>query len=241
MAYSTLLSIIQDLCERQNIPVPAAVIGSADPQVRQLRALLEEEGNDLSARHDWTALTYVGTIITRDDTELQATWPPSGYPGMRKMKNETFWDRSTRRPVCGPMNATEWEMTQAMAISGPMYRYRIFSQNLYVTPIPTASLVWYFEFVSSYWIAADSSGAFPLKRRFELDTDVVLLPDDLCLQGLRWRWKKEKGLDYAEDFRTYEIQVKNAMGDDNGQKSLKMDDTNPGPVPGVFVTPGSWI
>lgn len=238
---STMLSIVQDLCARQNIPVPAAVIGSGDPQITQLRALLEEEGNDLAARHDWTTLTYQG-VLTTQASEYQAEFPPTAYPGFRKLKNETFWDRENKRPVCGPLNARDWEMIAAMQTSGPMYRYRIYHRQIYVTPAPPAGELWWFEYVSSYWIAANDAGSFPLRKRFEADTDVVLLPDDLCLQGLRWRWKKEKGLDYAEDFRTYEIQVKNAIGDDVGQRPLRMDaDPTRGPVPGVFVTPGSWI
>jgi len=60
--------------------------------------------------------------------------------------------------------------------------------------------------------------------------------------GLRWRWKKENGFDYAEDFRTYETQVKDAIGRDGGKPILHQDE-NPwrGPAPGIFIPEGNWI
>ena len=78
------------------------------------------------------------------------------------------------------------------------------------------------------------------KQYFTLDTDTTLLPEDLVIQGLRWRWKKEKGLDYAEDFRTYEMQVKDAIGRDGGKPTLHLDGSESG-KPGVFVPAGSWL
>lgn len=235
---STLLSVIQDLCGRQNLPVPTTVYGSSDPQVVQLMRLLEEEGNDLSARADWEGLTFEAAVTTLA-AEDQGTIVSLCANGFRKIKNQTIWDRTNKRPVCGPMNARDWQTMKAMVVSGPRYRYRIRGGKLLVNPNPPASESWYFEYVTNNWLT-DTTGV-TYKRRFTADTDIVLLPDDLCLQGLRWRWKKEKGMDYAEDFRTYEIQVKNATGEDGGKPVLEMDGCQSDPVPGIFVTPGSWI
>jgi hypothetical protein len=60
------------------------------------------------------------------------------------------------------------------------------------------------------------------------------------LAGLKWRWKKEKGLDYAEDLRTYETQVKDAMGRDGGKRVLNMNGCPSDAMPGVFIPQGSW-
>jgi len=110
---------------------------------------------------------------------------------------------------------------------------------LLVTPTPTAGYTWAFEYASKNWILGTDGITY--KQYFTLDTDTILLPNDLVLMGLRWRWKKEKGLEYAEDFRTYEMQVKDELGRDGGKPNLHMDDEGwHGPVPGIFVSPGSW-
>jgi hypothetical protein len=58
--------------------------------------------------------------------------------------------------------------------------------------------------------------------------------------GLRWRWLREKGLDYAELFRTYEMQVKDALGRDGGKRVLSMDGNRREVGPNVFIPSGSW-
>lgn len=236
---STLLSIVQDMCGRQNIPVPATVYGTSDPQVLQIMRLLEEEGNDLSSRADWERLTFEAAVTTLA-TENQGTIESLCTNGFRSIKNDTIWDRTTMLPVCGPLSSKDWQTLKAVLSTGPRYLYRIRGGNLIVNPAPPAGSSWYFEYVTNKWLT--DSGGTTYKRRFTADTDIVLLPDDLCLQGLRWRWKKEKGMDYAEDMRTYEIQVKNALGQDGSKPQLKMDmDGSASPVPGIFVSPGSWI
>ena len=242
---STLLSIVSDLCGRQNLPVPTTVYGTTDPQVRQMAKLLEEEGNDLAMRHPWECLireAFHTTIAAEDQGAIDTIAVPVGASssdGFRSIVNQTIWDRTTRLPVCGPMNPQQWQAMKAVTTSGPKYRFRIRGGKLLVNPTPPAGESWYFEYITKFWILGANGTTY--KNRFTLDTDVILLPDDLVLQGLRWRWKKEKGMDYAEDFRTYETQVKDQASKDGGKPVLRMDMAGwGGPQPGIFIPDGSW-
>lgn len=233
---ATLLEVVTDHCGRTGLPVPTTVYGSSDPQVVQIMRLLEEEGDDLSARGTWQALVNEAAVTTVA-TESQGAMTTLASNGFRYIVNQTIWDRSNRLPICGPVNAQWWQAMKAMLSTGPRYTHRIRGGNLIVNPVPTAGLTWYFEYASKNWIVNSTT----YKRRFTADADTILLPEGLCLQGLRWRWKKEKGFDYAEDFRTYEVQVKDALGRDGGKPILHMDnDGIGGPQPGVWVSPGSW-
>jgi len=141
--------------------------------------------------------------------------------------------------VCGPLDAVEWQAMKALTQTGQRYRYRIRGGLLRVNPVPPASESWFFEYVSKNWILGADGTTY--KAYFTLDTDTILLPEELVLMGLRWRWLKEKGLDYAEQFRTYEMQLKDALGRDGGKPIMRMDDTWwAGPKPGVFIPSGSW-
>lgn len=234
----TMLTTIQNFCRRTNITVPTTVYGSTDSQVLQAMSLLEEEGNDLALRGSWQGLTFEAshTTLAAEDQGAIATIASNGF---RYLKNETIWDRTTRLPVCGPLDSKEWQALKAYVVTGPRYRYRIRGGKFLVNPSPPVSESWYFEYVSQYWILGADGTTY--KQYFTLDTDTMLLPETLLLQGLRWRWKKEKGLDYAEDFRTYEMQVKDALGRDGSKPTLDMDNQSwRGPQPGVFVSPGSW-
>ena len=60
----TLLQIVSNFCSRTGLPVPTTVYGTTDPQVTQVRALLEEEGNDLASRGSWQGLINEASLTT---------------------------------------------------------------------------------------------------------------------------------------------------------------------------------
>lgn len=233
----TVLSVVTSFCERTGLPVPTSVLGTTDKQLLQIRALLEEEGNDLASRGSWEGLTFEASLTTlaSDDQGAISTIASNGF---RYIKNDTIWDRTSQLPVCGPMDSAEWQAMKALVNTGPMYRYRIRGGKLLVDPTPPAGNNWRFEYVSQYWSLGANGTTY--KQYFTLDTDTILLPETLVLMGLRWRYKKEKGLDYAEDFETYEMQVKDALGRDGSKKTLSMEGSDSDRQPGIFVPSGSW-
>lgn len=231
----SLLTCVQHFCRRTGVQVPATVLGTTDPQVAQIYALLEEEGHDLAQRGPWQGLTQEAahtTLAAEDQGAIDSI-----ASGFRSIKNETIWDRTDGLPVYGPLDSKYWQGLKATVTTTPRYQYRIRGGRLIVSPAPPAGHDWRFEYLSKYWVmGADGT----TKQYVTLDTDTFLLPEELLLMGLRWRWKKEKGLDYAEDFRTYEMQVKDAIGRDGGKPTLHLDGSESG-KPGVFVPAGSWL
>lgn len=224
----SMLTVVQHFCRRENIPVPSTAAGSTDTQVKQVVALLEEEGNDLKTRGPWQALTFEATHTTVA-TESQGAIATIASNGFRKIKNDTIWDRTSRVPVMGPLNAQAWQDRQALTSTGPRAEFRIRGGLLLVTPAPTAGLSWAFEYMSENWILGADGTTY--SDYFTLDTDTILLPERLVLMGLRWRWKKEKGFEYSEDFRTYEAQVAEQLGGDGGKPVLYMDGTSSRRIP----------
>lgn len=233
----SLLTIIQEFCGRTGVPKPSTVMASiADTQILQLVSLLQEEGTDLSKRGDWEGLTVEATHTTTA-AEDQGALTSIATNGFRYIKNQTLWDRTDRLPI--PLiGSTDWQRMKAIVNTGPRYRYRIRQGHLLMTPTPAASHSLAFEYLSKNWILGADGTTY--KTAFTLDTDTVLLPEDLMLQGLRWRWKREKGMDYAEDFRTYESQIKQDLGRDGGKEWLQMDGQPFHASPAIIVPQGSW-
>lgn len=236
----SLLTIIQYVCGRTNIPVPQTVMGgTTDSQVLQMLRLLEEEGNDLASRAPWQAITleFTHTSVASEDQGAIDSLMSNGF---RYIKNETFWDRTNRLPIIGPLSEQQWQKMKAYATTGPRFHYRIRGGRLLINPTPTAGYIFAGEYVSKHWILGADTTTY--KQYFTLDTDTVLLPEELLIAGLRWRWKKEKGLEYAEDFRTYELQVKDALGRDGGKPTLSMDgDSTKQQRPGIFIPDMNWM
>ena len=232
----SVLTIIQNVCRRTGLPVPNTALGSTDNQIQQLVALLDEEGNDLAQRGSWQGLENE-CALTTVATESQGTIDSIATNGFRYIINETIWDRTTMLPVAGAVTPKEWQGMKAVLSNGPRYSYRFRGNQMLVNPVPPAGEAWYFEYITQNWlVSADGNN----KAYATLDTDISLLPETLVMAGLRWRWKKEKGFEYAEDMRTYEMQVKDAMGRNGGRQNLHMDGFVRPRSPGIFIPDMSW-
>jgi hypothetical protein len=60
-----------------------------------------------------------------------------------------------------------------------------------------------FNYYSSFWIM--NSARTVSRAQWVADDDFSLINEDTIMKGVVWRWKASKGLDYAEDFRAYEM------------------------------------
>lgn len=232
----SLLTTVQNFCRRTNIPVPNAVLGSTDEQVLQTMALLEEEGNELTTRGDWQEITYEATHTTVA-TEDQGSIDSIASNGFSYVKNNTIWDRDLRLPVY-IIDGPTWQQVKAIEVTGPRYQCRLRGNQLLSNPAPVAGHTWAFEYVSNNWILGTDGTTY--KQYFTKDTDSILLPEKVLLQGLKWRWKREKGLEYAEDFNSYEEMVLKALSQNGMKRNLNMAQQGYSPAPRVYVPDYSW-
>lgn len=232
----SLLTVVQHFCERNNLNSPSTVTGATDGITIQIKALLEEEGADLAARGAWEGITLEATHTTVA-TESQGAIATIASNGFRDFLPDTAWDRTLKLPL-GILNGVEWATQKGFATTSPRYTIRIRGGNLLANPTPTAGDTWAFEYVSKNWILGADGTTY--KEYFTLDTDTMLLPESLLMLGLRWRWLKEKGFDYAEAFRTYENRVTQALGSNGLKKRLNMGGGRTDAKPGISVQQGNW-
>lgn len=234
---ATCLSIVQSVCKRLGLQSPSVAIGNNDPQIANILEICNEEGQELSARSDaWTELqqqaTYT-TVAAEDQGAIETI-----APGLKFIINDTIWNRSLRRPVFGPTTPQVWQQQEAFAINGPWSWFRIQGGHLKMFPVPVAGQSCYFEFITSQWLT-DTTGATGYDA-WQADTDIPRLDYQLLILGTIWRWKKLKGLEYAEDFNTYERRVMDALGRSGGRNRLNLDGARYDLYPVVMVPSGSW-
>lgn len=213
----TALSICQNAAARLGLASPSVVFSSTDEQVKQLRNLMNMEGKTLAKRAAWTKLTTEKTFTT----VAAASQTSSVASDFGWYINETMWNRTTDRPIIGPVSPAQWQAFQAIGLaSAPDAYFRFFgtgTASIYIYPTPTASQTAAYEYVSKNW--CESSGGTD-QDAFALDSDVGILDEELITLGIIWRFLKAKGFDYGEDFRTYEIEVGKAIGRDGGKPRL---------------------
>jgi hypothetical protein len=213
----TALSLVQQAAGELGLPQPSgSLYSSSDGLVQQFAALSNREGIDLSRRHQWQNITK-STTFTTVAAQLQTAFLPSDFD---RFCNDSMWNTSIARKVYGPMTEQDWQQYQAFPIFtsvNPAFIVR--ESQFYLQPAPAAGQTLSYSYVSKNW--CESSGGTE-QSAFAADTDVGLIPETLITLGIIWRFKKAKGFDYAEDFRTYNQQVEQWIARDGGAPKLNL-------------------
>lgn len=213
----SLLTIIQNVADRVGLVRPTAVIGASDPQTRQLLALANQEGKELARRHDWQVLTKEKTW-TAAATQAQTGVLPSDFD---RFITGTFYNRTRSRIVTGPLTPQEWQDYQSRLTSIVYDAFRLRGSTIYLLPTPSGSDTYVFEYIQTGWCASDGD-TVPDQTAWVSDTDASFLPVELIELGTIWRYKHSRGLDYAEDFRNWEMQFARITGREGGKRTLNM-------------------
>jgi hypothetical protein len=220
----SLLSVVQSVCRRLTLPVPTAVASSADVNVQLMFELANEDGKELQKRCSWQVLTNEFTFPTTD-ASVQANALPADFD---RFISNTQFDRTTRRQVLGPITPQVWQAIQAQPqLNRVFLAFRQRGGQVLVTPAPATGDTFAYEYVSANWAQGQGGKGQPA---YVADTDVSLIDENLINLGVRWRFKKEKGFDYGEDFASYERMVDIAKANDGGKGALDFTGASTWPV-----------
>jgi len=213
----SLLTVVQNAADLLGLERPPSVIGSADQQVRQLYALAIEEAEELHSQYNWQALTREQTF-----TSTAAAAQTSAFPAdFSRFLNSTFFDRNTRRPVLGPITPQLWQGIQANPqLNRVFLAFRERNGQFLVTPTPNGTDTIAYEYITSKW--ARNAALTTDYTVWQADDDTSYLDESLIKLGIRWRFKKSKGLPYGEDFDTYERQRDQKRAQDGGASTISM-------------------
>lgn len=212
----TLLTLTQRTCDLLSIPRPATVVNSTDQQVRQLFALINEEGADLASSFDWQCMRRQSTFTTVADPEQTGAVPDD----WDRFIANSFFNRTTLRQLFGPITPQRWQAIQVYPQFVGIYLAFIQRDNKFlITPTPPANETIAYEYVTKNWAISDADVE---KSEFTADTDTTIIPsgERLIELGARWRWKAAKGLPYAEDLKTYEMQKEQTQARDGGSTQI---------------------
>ena len=180
-------------------------------------ALINQAGDELARDATWQALIEEGNFVTTA-TQIQTGAIPSD---LSFFIPDTFFNRSTQRKVSGPLSPQQWQAIQAMPALNTVYLMFRERQGAFImAPIPPAGQSIYYEYVSKNWVkAALGSSA----SAFANDTDTSLISEALLTESLIWRFQQAKGLDYSQNFDTFERSKERRIGRDKPSGALTIN------------------
>lgn len=232
---TTMLDIVKEFCTRRALPLPNIVMSSQDDQLLQIKGLLHQVLEDLSSRKVWQRVAKEATFLALA-AESQGSLQTLA-PGLKWIINGTFWNRTRRLQVNGPVSAVDWAVLKGTPMTSPFLQYRIREDQLLLAGSVSLNDQMAFEYSSEYLVqAADNT----YKQYFTKDDDKALVKDSILLAGLTWMWKEAKGFKYAEDFRRYEALVADQAGHDTTRGPISLDGGSGQVSPGIMIPLGNW-
>lgn len=231
----SFLTLINNVQKRAGLEVTTNPTANANPTVKQLVALANVEGQDLALRHPWSVLQKieVQAALAAEDQGLLTTI--ASDISVKHIRHMTLWNRTTTRPITGPLSPSEWADLKGLGITYPADHFRIYGGRLYITPAPALNDSLAFDYISKNW--CQSSGGTG-QAAWAADTDTGILDEDLMTLGVYWRFRADMGFDYAEAYADYERRVMDLINADGSKPTLSMDGGSPkrGILVGNYLT-----
>lgn len=237
----TVLTLIQRATNLLSINMPSYVFGNPDEQVRQLQALANQEGRLLAHSHFWQSLDRVQIFTTVNDEEQDAGLPDD----WDRFIDGTWFNRTTRRPLYGPLSQQEWQYLEAQpAYASPYLNFRLRDDTFWILPVPPAGQIIAYEYITKNWVKAplmDAPTRFSTQDEFTADNQTTYLDERLISYGIVWRFLQAKGLDYAEAMATYGAELERLQGAEKGARVLTLDGRGRFAIPaGPNLPDGNW-
>lgn len=131
----------------------------------------------------------------------------------------TWWDNTYKWELLGPITAQEKQILKyGIIASGPRSKFYIRNNLMYLNPTPTTDgSLFAYDYFSNAWCQSSSGTA---QQLWTADTDTYKLDEDCFIQGMKWRFLRAKGLDYAEERQAYEMDCQRVMSRDGGNRDL---------------------
>jgi hypothetical protein len=215
----TLLQSVQAVCRKLGLAVPASVIGSNDPNIVQMYEVCNEAGQEYADAYEWQILTAeVSFSATAVESQGSINTIVGGDMGW--IVNDTIWNRTTNRPLFGPLSAQQWQQIKARAAAGPFSEYRIRGNELLFYPAADLNDACYFEWVSKDF--CQNAGGTTSYCRWNADDDVFVLDSRIFELSVLWKWKQLKGLDFQPDYAKYLVAIEQAKARDGTKAVLSL-------------------
>lgn len=194
----TLLSALQDVQRLSSLPTTQAIVGNAEESQQLLFAIAREAAQEMKRRKYWPQIE-ASHAFTTSAALLQATGMPADFDRVIK---GTFWNVDDKQRVW-PVSAENWRRLNSGLVTpaGEQF-FRVRGGSLYLFPAPAAGVNMVFDYITNTPVrtAADA----PIEN-FANDTDVYPWGDETLKRDVRWRYLAKKGLDYAEELKSFEI------------------------------------
>lgn len=183
----TLLTVAEALAKNVGMAVPDVVLSSSLREWGEAVQFANETGEELARRVDWPELRAT-TTLTGDGTNQTFTLP-AAYDHLAPAAALT-----SGTSILRPLTQAEWQTLTA--VEGTPRYYLLEGNRVTLWPYLASAATVTVRYQSNAFCSAGAA--------FASDDDTLSIDEDLFTKGLIVRWRRQKGMDYADFEAEYE-------------------------------------
>lgn len=189
----SLLTICQGAADEIQEGRPGSIVGNGSESARRFLRYANKVGNRLMTQAAWQALRKEATF-TAVSGEAQPGVLPADFD---RFVPETFWNRSDRFLLAGPIPPAQWNGLKALTYAAQDARKFIYRGGaVHVIPAFGGGEACAFEYVSRNWVDTNGDGEGDAAS-WQADTDTALLDEELLVYGVAFEWLASEALESA--------------------------------------------
>lgn len=221
----SFLTAMQAAARELKISVPATIVdNTGNHDAMLLLRMANKEAKQIRGRYPWQAVRKEHTFNTVA-ADSQTDSIPTDF---LKFVSETAFNRTTKRPLYGPITPQEWQEYKAGLIV-PVEPAMIVRQGaILITPTPTAGQQVAYEYVSKWVVCPTATPTVATKDSFTVDTDTWIFDEEILTLAVIWRWRMHKGMAYEDQQLDYERLLADAFIADGGKPRINLNEVRPG-------------
>lgn len=209
----TVKSVVDSASIRVFSNAPAAVFASSETIALEMRDLVNEVAKDIAGSAEWRSLTKIATMGGATSFPKPVDYDRMLTAQGIQNRDTWFWGYFAFQSVSEYMMAVNGQIP-LISPGG----WILLDDEFKFYPMPTGTAT--FPYISNeIWRDVDGN----TKRDATHDDDELRLSERLLTLGLIWRYKAQKGFEYAEDLANYEKLFYEKSNEDKGARTVRPD------------------
>lgn len=231
----SVLSICSNVLSITGWPVPSTIAANTDLTAKQIFSLANEELRALSELFSWPQLEVeYSTTITANSTLM--FWPSD----FRVMAPQSVFFKDEYYELRGSTGMQFWELLKygkLGSLSRVRFRvvYPLGSPGIEVTPTPTNDMNIVAVYYSNKYAKDINGNSLPI---FQNDTDTAKIPERYIELGVKWRFRRAKGLDFSAELAEYNNTIQTQYAKYINQGEIRVGGPRPLGYEYAGLTPG---
>lgn len=198
----SLLTIAKNIAINVGIAIPTEVKSSSDPDAAKIVRFTEEAGEEIARRVNWGALRKTESVVGTGDNSWISL--PSDFA--RVIPGTSI--KSNGATIRTGLSADEWNSLPPL-IATPRYA-RLEGKSVAFWPFLPDAQEAVVTYQSLNWCAGGTSWA--------ADGDTAFIPEALIEKGALWRWRRQLGADYQDQFAEFETALMDLARSDDAMR-----------------------